>query len=97
MMTLFWRWSANLHGLLQRAPSNVLIARIRTGRKSAACSEAALAAGIYLALAAVCAAVGQSEGRTWLNGLSGVLIWDGFKLAWWALPAGKARPRDQHT
>jgi len=86
MLALSWRLSAAIHYFLQlNAPSNRLVALIRTHRRRHVAVTASLAATAYLGLAALCADAAQDGGATWLGGVVGLLIWDGLKLAWVAL------------
>ncbi len=87
MLATFWRLSAAIrHFLRSRAPSNRLIADFRTRRRSHGIAMAGVAAMIYVALAMLCSA--SDGGPAWLSAVAGLLIWNGFKLAWVAvLPA----------
>lgn len=84
MLATSLRLSAAIHSNLQlRAPSNLLIAEIRTQRRRRAIVVAGAAATTYVALAALCAV--QDGGPAWLDAVVGLLMWNGFKLAWVAL------------
>lgn len=96
MLTLSWRLSAAIHHCLRlHAPSNRLIAQIRTHRRRIVIVTASLAASTYLGLATLCAAATQDGGGAWLAGAVGLLIWDGFKLAWVALLPARTQWREE--
>lgn len=82
MLASCLRLSATLHRyLLLQAPSNRLIAGIRTYRRTRMIVAAGLASAMYLALAALGAAA-WAGGAGWIDAVVGLLIWDSFKFAW---------------
>lgn len=94
MLATSWRLSAAIrHHLRLLAPSNLLIAEIQTRRRSHAIAMAGLAAMIYVALAMLCSAA--DGGAEWLSAVAGLLIWNGFKLAWVAVLPARTDLRQQ--
>ena len=86
MLAPCWRLSASVHRYLSlHAPSNRLIARIRTHRRNRVIAAAGLASTMCLVLAVLGATAAQGDGTAWIGGVVGLLIWDSFKLAWVAL------------
>jgi hypothetical protein len=86
MFTLPRRLSGAIQRVLQtHAPSNRLAAQIRGHPRLRASVLAGIAASAYLALAVLAGAVANVGDAAWLHGVVGLLIWNGFKLAWLAL------------
>ena len=82
MFRLSLALSARTHGWLRYAPTNLLVAAIRTRRGLKWGTAAMLLAIPYLYAAAICTTIIGNGGPGWLNILVVLFIWNAFKMLW---------------
>lgn len=82
MLRLIWHASIRIHYLLRWAPTNLLLARIRTRRGLKWGPAAMLLAVPLFAAAVACGEIVRDGGPGWLNLLVLLMIWDGLKFLW---------------
>ncbi|WP_166355019.1 sulfate permease [Phytoactinopolyspora limicola] len=80
MFRLIGRLGGGYYRLLTYAPTNVLLAYLRTRRDLTATLIALLSGAGYLYAAAVCTVLVDRGAPEWLYGGVGLFIWNGLKL-----------------
>ena len=80
MFSLIWAASVRIHALLQWAPSNLLINRIRSRRGLKWGVPAMLLAVPLLIAALACSEAARHGGPGWLNLVFALLFWDALKF-----------------
>ena len=80
MFRLIFTATANTHGLLGYAPSNLLLDYIRTRRDPKWALWAMLIAVPYFAIAYWCTTIIDNGGPGWLHLIVLVCIWNAFKM-----------------
>ncbi|AYY13007.1 sulfate permease [Actinobacteria bacterium YIM 96077] len=81
MFRLISRLGSGYCQLLTHAPSNVLLAHLRTRRDLTASLIALLLGGAYMYAAAVCTVLVDRGAPEWLYATTGLFIWNGLKFA----------------
>jgi len=82
MIRLVWNLSIPIHALLRYAPTNMLLAAVRTPRGLKWGLAVMLLAPAYWFAAAVCYTLQDQGGPDWLAFLGLLFIWNGLKVAW---------------
>jgi hypothetical protein len=83
MIRLLWAISPRIRDFLARwAPTNRLLAAIRTRRGLKWGVPAMALGGVYFLLAAALVAVIRDGGPAWLNAVVLLAMWNGFKFIW---------------
>lgn len=82
MIRLLWNASVAVHALLRYAPTNLLIARLRTLRGLKWGPLVLLLAPVYLFAAGICYTLVDRGGPGWLALLGFLFLWNMFKCAW---------------
>lgn len=82
MIRLLWNASVAIHALLRYAPTNLLLAAIRTPRGLKWGPFVLLLVPVYLLTAGICYTLVERGGPGWLAFLGFLFLWNMFKCAW---------------
>lgn len=82
MIRLLWNLSVSVHALLQYAPTNLLIAAIRTPRGLKWGLPAMLLAPVYLFASGICFTLVERGWPDWIAFIGLLMFWNCCKFLW---------------